>query len=121
MRLANTFCCTMAHAEKFLIYVWLEDAPEGDHFVGDGRVDVIVLGKPGRDPKGPRMTSPLRMGDRLYVSYWHHGLFILDISNMSQPKVVSHTNTSPAPGRRCWECRLHAAASEPPCSTGGCT
>src|SRR2546428_9428569 len=36
------------------------------------------------------------MGDRLYVSYWHHGLVILDISNMSRPKVVSHTNTSPA-------------------------
>jgi nucleotide-binding universal stress UspA family protein len=38
---------------------WLENAPEGDHFVGShGRVfDVIVLGKPGRDPKGPRMTT----------------------------------------------------------------
>jgi nucleotide-binding universal stress UspA family protein len=37
----------------------LKDAPEGDHFVGShGRVfDVIVLGKPGRDPKGPRMTT----------------------------------------------------------------
>ena len=28
----------------------------------------------------PRCHHPLRMGDRLYVSYWHHGLFILDIS-----------------------------------------
>ena len=38
---------------------WLENAPEGDHFVGShGRVfDIIVLGKPGRDPKGPRMTT----------------------------------------------------------------
>jgi len=38
---------------------WLEDTPEGDHFVGSyGRVfDVIVLGRPGRDPKGPRMTT----------------------------------------------------------------
>jgi nucleotide-binding universal stress UspA family protein len=38
---------------------WLENAPEGDHFVGShGRVfDVIVLGKPGRDPRGPRMTT----------------------------------------------------------------
>jgi nucleotide-binding universal stress UspA family protein len=38
---------------------WLENAPEGDHFVGsNGRVfDIIVLGKPGRDPKGPRMTT----------------------------------------------------------------
>src|ERR1700680_5197559 len=31
---------------------WLEDAPEGDRFVGShGRLfDVIVLGRPGRDP-----------------------------------------------------------------------
>ena len=38
---------------------WLKDAPEGDHFVGShGRVfDVIVLGKPGRDSSGPRMTT----------------------------------------------------------------
>jgi nucleotide-binding universal stress UspA family protein len=38
---------------------WLKDAPEGDHFVGShGRVfDVIVLGQPGRDPRGPRMTT----------------------------------------------------------------
>jgi len=37
----------------------LEDTPEGDHFVGSyGRVfDVIVLGRPGRDPKGSRMTT----------------------------------------------------------------
>jgi hypothetical protein len=38
---------------------WLEDAPEGDHFVGShGRLfDVIVLGRPGRDPKGSRMAT----------------------------------------------------------------
>jgi nucleotide-binding universal stress UspA family protein len=38
---------------------WFENAPEGDHFVGShGRVfDIVVLGKPGRDPKGPRMTT----------------------------------------------------------------
>jgi nucleotide-binding universal stress UspA family protein len=38
---------------------WLPDAPQGDHFVGShGRVfDLIVLGRPGRDPKGPRMTT----------------------------------------------------------------
>jgi hypothetical protein len=44
---------------KALSSAWLENAPEGDHFVGShGRVfDVIVLSKPGRDPKGPRMTT----------------------------------------------------------------
>jgi nucleotide-binding universal stress UspA family protein len=38
---------------------WLEDAPEGDHFVGShGRLfDVIVLGRPGGDPTGPRMAT----------------------------------------------------------------
>ena len=44
---------------KALSSGWLEGAPEGDHFVGShGRVfDAIVLGKPGRDPSGPRMTT----------------------------------------------------------------
>jgi len=44
---------------KALSSAWLKDAPEGDHFVGThGRVfDVIVLAKPGRDPKGPRMST----------------------------------------------------------------
>jgi nucleotide-binding universal stress UspA family protein len=44
---------------KALSSGWLDHALEGDHFVGShGRVfDVIVLGKPGSDPKGPRMTT----------------------------------------------------------------
>jgi nucleotide-binding universal stress UspA family protein len=38
---------------------WLEDAPGGDHFVGShGRLfDVIVLGRPGHNPKGSRMGT----------------------------------------------------------------
>lgn len=44
----------------------------------------------------PRCHHPLRRGDRLYVSYWHHGLFILDISDMSQPKAIAAVNTSRA-------------------------
>lgn len=44
----------------------------------------------------PRCHHPLRRGDRLYVSYWHHGLFILDISDLARPKLVSAVNTSPA-------------------------
>jgi nucleotide-binding universal stress UspA family protein len=38
---------------------WLEEASEGDHFVGShGRLfDVIVLGRPGRELKGSRMTT----------------------------------------------------------------
>ena len=54
------------------------------------------------DPSGaylgsPRCHHPLRMGDRLYVSYWHHGMFILDISDMARPTIVAaHIHTSPA-------------------------
>jgi len=44
----------------------------------------------------PRCHHPLRMGDRLYVSYWHHGFFILDIEDMSKPKHISGFATSPA-------------------------
>ncbi len=43
----------------------------------------------------PRCHHPLRRGNRLYVSYWHHGFFILDIQNMSEPKLISSMNTSP--------------------------
>ncbi len=43
----------------------------------------------------PRCHHPIRRGDRLYVSYWHHGFYILDISDMSKPKAISGLNTSP--------------------------
>lgn len=51
---------------------------------------------PWHDYVVPRCHHPLRMGNRLYVSYWHHGFFILDISDMSRPKLVSHRNPSPS-------------------------
>jgi hypothetical protein len=44
----------------------------------------------------PRCHHPIRVGNRLYVSYWHHGLFILDIEDMSTPKLVSSFNTGPS-------------------------
>jgi hypothetical protein len=50
---------------------------------------------PWGDGVPPRCHHPLRVGNRLYVSYWHHGFFILDISDMSKPKLVSGLNTSP--------------------------
>ena len=43
----------------------------------------------------PRCHHPLRRGERLYVSYWHHGFFILDIGDLSKPKVISALNTTP--------------------------
>ncbi len=44
----------------------------------------------------PRCHHPLRAGDRLHVSYWHHGFFILDISDIARPVAVSGRNTSPS-------------------------
>lgn len=44
---------------------------------------------PWHNYREPRCHHPLRRGDRLYVSYWHHGIFILDISDISKPKLVS--------------------------------
>jgi hypothetical protein len=49
----------------------------------------------GDGPK-PRCHHPLRLNDRLYVSYWHHGFFILDVSELAKPRLVSGLNTSPA-------------------------
>jgi hypothetical protein len=42
-----------------------------------------------RGARAPRCHHPIRMGDRLYVSYWHGGGFILDISDLSRPRMLS--------------------------------
>jgi hypothetical protein len=42
-----------------------------------------------------RCHHPIRRGDRLYVSYWHGGAVILDISDMSRPRCVSTIDWSP--------------------------
>jgi hypothetical protein len=47
---------------------------------------------PWADWVPPRCHHPLRHGDRLYVSYWHHGFVILDISNTS-PSFPHPTHT----------------------------
>jgi hypothetical protein len=55
-------------------------------------------GEPNPWPEGypaPRCHHPLRLGNRLYVSYWHHGYYILDIADMSKPKLIAGGNTSP--------------------------
>ncbi|TFG84409.1 MAG: hypothetical protein E4H18_06145, partial [Hyphomicrobiales bacterium] len=59
---------------------------------------------PWRDWVPPRCHHPLRRGDRLYVSYWHHGFFILDIADMAKPTLISSGNTSasfPHPTHTC--------------------
>ena len=42
-----------------------------------------------------RCHHPIRRGDRLYISYWHGGFAIVDISDMSKPKTVSTLDYSP--------------------------
>jgi hypothetical protein len=42
-----------------------------------------------------RCHHPIRRGDRLYTSYWHGGVVILDIADMAKPKLVSSFDTSP--------------------------
>ena len=42
-----------------------------------------------------RCHHPIRLGNRLYVSYWHGGFVILDIEDMSKPKFVSGLDWSP--------------------------
>jgi len=51
---------------------------------------------PWNDYVKPRCHHPLRHGDRLYVSYWHHGFYILDITDMHKPTLVSGINPGPA-------------------------
>jgi hypothetical protein len=46
--------------------------------------------------RGPLCHHPLRLGDRLYVSYWQHGGVILDISDMSTPTQVARIDTTAA-------------------------
>lgn len=52
--------------------------------------------KPSWQGNDFRCHHPMRLGNRLYVSYWHGGFVILDIEDMTQPKFVSHFNTAPA-------------------------
>ena len=42
-----------------------------------------------------RCHHPLRLGNRLYASYWHGGFVILDIEDMHKPTLVSGVDWSP--------------------------
>jgi hypothetical protein len=42
-----------------------------------------------------RCHHPIRLGDRLYVSYWHGGFVILDVSDLGKPRHVSGLDWSP--------------------------
>ena len=53
----------------------------------------------GETPSWPathhRCHHPLRLGNRLYTSYWLGGFVIIDIEDMSKPKFVSGLDWSP--------------------------
>ena len=55
-----------------------------------------------------RCHHPLRHGDRLYVSYWHAGFVILDISDPTHPHLLSHLDWSPP-----YPCPTHTALPIP--------
>jgi hypothetical protein len=51
--------------------------------------------KPTWEGTAHRCHHPMRVGNRLYVSYWHGGFVILDIEDMSKPKFISGLDWSP--------------------------
>ena len=62
----------------------------------------------GETPTWPqtahRCHHPLRLGKRLYTSYWLAGFVILDIEDMAKPKLVSGLDWSPP-----YTCPTHTA------------
>jgi hypothetical protein len=53
----------------------------------------------GESPAWPgrhhRCHHPIRLGHRLYVSYWHGGFVILDIEDMTKPRAVATLDWTP--------------------------
>jgi hypothetical protein len=66
----------------------------------------------GEQPTWPdtqrRCHHPLRLGDRLYTSYWLGGFVILDIADMTRPKFVSGLDWAPP-----FACPTHTALPLP--------
>src|SRR3989442_8044817 len=59
----------------------------------------------GRDH---RCHHPIRLGNRLYVSYWHGGFVILDIEEMTKPRMIAGLDWSPP-----FACPTHTALPVP--------
>jgi hypothetical protein len=55
-----------------------------------------------------RCHHPLRLGNRLYTSYWHGGFVILNIDDITKPTMVSHVDWSPP-----YPCPTHTALPIP--------
>ena len=73
---------------------------------------------PWRDGVAPRCHHPLRVGNRLYVSYWHHGFFILDIADMIEAEACVATQHQPDVSASDPHLPSHAAAAEGPQNHG---
>jgi hypothetical protein len=52
----------------------------------------VAGGEHAADAAGYRTHHANRLGDRLYVPLWMGGLAIVDISDITQPRMVSHVN-----------------------------
>lgn len=111
----SAFSCRGMHRFTFDgRYVY--GSPEMDGFLGNivGIIDFLNPEKPelvgkwwmpgqwsagGETPtwKGTdhRCHHPIRLGNRLYASYWHGGFVILNIDDMSKPTFVSGLDWSP--------------------------
>lgn len=63
---------------------------------------------PHPDGRRVRCHHPLRLGDRLYCGWWHHGWFIFDISDLSRPAPIAHVDWSPP-----FACPTHTALPIP--------
>jgi hypothetical protein len=48
-------------------------------------------------PEGRRVRChhPMRLGNRLYCTWWHHGWYIFDISDLAHPTPIVHVDWSP--------------------------
>ena len=51
--------------------------------------------KPTWEGTAHRCHHPMRVGNRLYTSYWHGGFVILNIDDITKPKFVSGLDWSP--------------------------
>jgi hypothetical protein len=63
---------------------------------------------PGWEGRAHRCHHPIRLGHRLYVSYWHGGFVILDVEDMAKPRRVSGLDWSPP-----FACPTHTALPVP--------
>ena len=50
---------------------------------------------PTWEGRAHRCHHPIRLGNRLYVSYWHGGFVILDIEDLGKPRFVGGLDWSP--------------------------